>query len=492
MNLELKRDAINEETGWLDLRGMDRQAEGIKALVNGIDLSSDEGDEVVRAIMAFQREDGSFSLVSDYAIPSDARVFYIYRPSYACCQVLMSALFAGSKIEGLEESLSRGLKFACGRKLVGHGFDGLKQQMEDMSDFAAAGASKLLSEHRDLCPEFSDLIEGILKDYMHRIEVGEARGDYREDFTMEMTNLLESYGMSPQLTVFVYGTLLSGGRASELLEGSPFLGKAELSGYCLYDLGSFPGIKKCEFGSGVVLGEARLCDSRTLRLLNGYESEGILYDLAPVTVRVGGVKRCAYAYVYRGDVDYMSEIPLQLQPYTRLENLKRTHVWYACYGSNMLYERFMSYIAGGLCRFNGRRYPGCTDKTPPVDVETIAIPYNVYFGNSSGSWDGCGAAFLDLSRSGEAQGRAYLITKEQYQELRMLEGSGASWYCDEVSVGRMSGIEVKTFSNRSPRPKNEPSAAYLKVMELGLAEGCDMDSQEIAQYLDSCLSRCAE
>ena len=489
MNLELKRDAINEETGWLDLRAMDRQVKSIKALIGNIDFCNGEGDEITHAVMNFQREDGSFSLVSDYAIPSDARVLYIYRPSYACCQVLMSALFAGSKIEGLEESLSRGLKFACSRNLVGHGFDGLKQQMEDMSDFAAAGASKLLSEHRDLCPEFSNLLENILKDYMDRVETGEARGDYHEDFTMEMTNLLESYGMSPQFTVFVYGTLLSGARASKLLEGSPFLGKAELSGYRLYDLGSFPGIKKCEFDSGVVLGEARLCDAKNLRFLNDYESEGILYDLVPVTIRIGGIKRCAYAYAYRGDVDRTSEIPLQLQPYTRLESLKRTHVWYACYGSNMLYERFMNYLEGGLCRFNGHRYPGCTDSTPPVDVETITIPYNVYFGNSSGSWDGCGAAFLDLSHEGEARGRAYLITKEQYRELRMLEGCGASWYCDEVSIGRMSGIEVKTFSNRSPRPKNEPSAAYLEVMKLGLAECSDMSSREMAQYLDSCLER---
>ena len=71
----------------------------------------------------------------------------------------------------------------------------------------------------------------------------------------------------------------------------------------------------------------------------------------------------------------------------------------------------------------------------------------------------------------------------------MLEGCGASWYCDEVGLGSMSGIKVKTFSNHSLRPKNEPSAAYIEVMKLGLAECSDMSSREMAQYLDSCLER---
>jgi len=30
-------------------------------------------------------------------------------------------------------------------------------------------------------------------------------------------------------------------------------------------------------------------------------------------------------------------------------------VWYACYGSNILKERFLYYIEGGICRYNAPR-----------------------------------------------------------------------------------------------------------------------------------------
>lgn len=37
---------------------------------------------------------------------------------------------------------------------------------------------------------------------------------------------------------------------------------------------------------------------------------------------------------------------------------EKEYVWYASYGSNMLYERFMHYIKGGYCEFNNKIYPG--------------------------------------------------------------------------------------------------------------------------------------
>jgi len=40
-------------------------------------------------------------------------------------------------------------------------------------------------------------------------------------------------------------------------------------------------------------------------------------------------------------------------------------VWYACYGSNIMYERFMYYIQGEIFFGNNRPHTGCNDKTPP-------------------------------------------------------------------------------------------------------------------------------
>lgn len=49
-------------------------------------------------------------------------------------------------------------------------------------------------------------------------------------------------------------------------------------------------------------------------------------------------------------------------------------VWYACYGSNMLQERFLCYIKGGQPAGANTSYNGCNDKTLPIDSEQMYIP----------------------------------------------------------------------------------------------------------------------
>jgi hypothetical protein len=81
----------------------------------------------------------------------------------------------------------------------------------------------------------------------------------------------------------------------------------------------------------------------------------------------------------------------------------------------MLKERFLCYIKGGL--YNSSRYhPPCDDTTLPQAVKTVEIPYDMYFGNMSGSWN-CGVSFLDVTKKGKALGVAYLITKEQFDHV---------------------------------------------------------------------------
>ena len=51
--------------------------------------------ESLDVILESQREDGCFPLSSDRDMPSDARVDFLYRPTYACCQIMMRALLGG-------------------------------------------------------------------------------------------------------------------------------------------------------------------------------------------------------------------------------------------------------------------------------------------------------------------------------------------------------------------------------------------------------------
>ena len=86
--------------------------------------------------------------------------------------------------------------------------------------------------------------------------------------------------------------------------------------------------------------------------------------------------------------------------------LAKTHIWYVCYGSNLTWDRFKYYVQGGLCPFNGREYPGCADKTAPVESRAVHVPFDLYFGGSAQIWEGGGVGFLDASRPGDALARA--------------------------------------------------------------------------------------
>lgn len=167
------------------------------------------------------------------------------------------------------------------------------------------------------------------------------------------------------------------------------------------------------------------------------------------------------------------------------ENTMKNHVWYACYGSNLLEERFLLYIKGGFCRFNGKEYPGCkTDKTMPVEKKPISIPYELYFGKQSPSWDFGGVAFLNPREDARFNtlGRMYLITEEQFGDIQKQEGIG--WYNHVLNLGTCNGIPIKTFTHSELFPKNKPSEKYIDVVVAGLWETYpSMPKEEIEKYL---------
>ena len=159
----------------------------------------------------------------------------------------------------------------------------------------------------------------------------------------------------------------------------------------------------------------------------------------------------------------------------------------------MLNERFMCYIKGGS--FEGSRYrQACSDATPPLAVKTFEIPYDMYFGNTSGSWQDCGVSFLDVTKKGHALGVAYLINKNQFRHVCAEENGGRapeegySWYEDIIDLGVMDGFEVKTITNRNILPYNEPCLEYKKTLISGIKDNWwDMHLIDINNYLDSCI-----
>jgi len=162
----------------------------------------------------------------------------------------------------------------------------------------------------------------------------------------------------------------------------------------------------------------------------------------------------------------------------------KKYVWYACYGSNILRERFMLYIEGGFSKFNNEYYIPCTDKSAPLKDMPIDIPYELYFGNSSKKWEDGGVAFLKPERNDNIKtlGRMYLITEEQFIEINKQEGSG--WYDLIINLGAFNGVPIKTFTHSRMFARRLPVKKYLKVIEEGIRETYpDLSEDEKENYL---------
>lgn len=473
-----------------DIPAMFDQTDRLIRLRDEAPIDSEEFAEAVHTILDFQREDGSFSYLSSYEIPSDARVDFVYHPTYICCQILIKAMLSGNPNKNIVPALQRGLEFSCSRRLMGHGIDGLRDQMRTIQDFIDSDIMTILDYQPTLCPEFTAMLIEIAEEYAKMIEDCDTILPYEDDATIKMMRIVETLNDPVSVPVFVYGTLMSGEANHYLVEDCEYLGPADIFGFALHDLGAYPAVKYTERPS-TVTGELVTCDADTLEQLDILEQLGNLYNRAVTNVFMdNGSVRKAYVYVYRNEVTDDSRVPVELQPWPYLKDLQRTHVWYVAYGSNLLRERFMCYIEGGFCEDNGRAYDGCRDKTAPLCDIPVTIPYNVYFGNRSASWGNSGVAFLDTSRKGLALGRAYLVTKEQLADIHEQEGNGANWYRSKQLIGKLAGIPMIAFTNNHEREHVMPSEAYLDVMRRGLTEGAGALTDELAEeYLQQAVER---
>ena len=431
------------------------------------------------AILDFQDSDGSFKLFDSYEIPSDTRVEFCWMPTYVCTAILMKAYMTDpSSFTPKEESaLLEGLKMSSKKNLRGHGFKAFKGQIESLEIFMKAGLREFLDVHRDFCPEFSEMISKIITKSKD-IETNEEFGPWGESYESQIKSVNEYFS---NRNVFVYGTLMNGETNHRYLENSKFSGMATIEGYEMYSMGGYPAIID---GNSLIMGELYQVPNTDMPSIDMLEGEGSLYIKRCETVTDSkGKSSFAFIYVYNRDCSDLE----------RISAWNREYVWYVSYGSNMLNERFMCYIKGGS--FEGSRYrQACSDATPPLAVKTFEIPYDMYFGNTSGSWQDCGVSFLDVTKKGHALGVAYLITKGQFRHVCAEENGGRapeegySWYEDIIDLGVMDGFEVKTITNRNIRPYNEPCLEYKKTLIRGIEENWHkMFIRDIEDYLDDCI-----
>ena len=115
-----------------------------------VDPKNPEWIENLKIILDFQDKNGSFNLINDTHIPSDARVDFQHMPTYICTAILMKTyLTTDSKLtQKIETPLRKGLRHSCRRNLKGHGYEALKGQIEALNIFMEAGLREFIDLHR--------------------------------------------------------------------------------------------------------------------------------------------------------------------------------------------------------------------------------------------------------------------------------------------------------------------------------------------------------
>ena len=444
-------------------------------LAEEADFNDKDWSENLNAIIDFQDEDGSFKLFDSFNIPSDARVDFCYMPTYLATATLMKAYLTDPESFTIKEisALSSGLKMSTARNLRGHGYEGLKGQIEALNIFMKAGLNEFLDLHSDLCPEFSEMIGKIISGFEDMEAQGKFTGSWGESYEDDIKAINQYFR---QRKVFVYGTLMKGETNHGFLRHSTFLGNAAIEGYEMDNVGLFPAIIP---GDGLAIGEVYSVPVEDIPSIDSLEGEGSLYEKKCERIILNGEATFAFLYVYLSDCSDLERIPAW-----------KDYVWYVSYGSNMLYESFLRYIVGGSYGTSAYRAP-CKDMSLPVAVRTVEIPFDMYFGNLS-SWGG-GVSFLDTTRKGKALGVAYLITPEQFEHVSCEENGGrcpgnGGWYEDIIDLEPIYGIEVKTITNNDLRPYNEPSHSYLDTLFKGIRENWpEMSENDIWNYLGNCM-----
>jgi len=422
-------------------------------------------------------------------MPSDARVMYFYTPTYIAIGMLLNTKLnypeTVKQIAGFDVALKKGLLASTGRGFQGHGYDYLDGLIKALNIFVLAKAHIFVELYPNYCQKFTKLFKESLQYCERLIKTNKTKGDWGEDYSIQLNCLLQAAAPQDYLklmsekkvqkvNLFVYGTLMSTNRSNRTyLDDAEYLGKFTLDGYELYDLGSYPGIVE---GNDKVKGELYAVSIDKLDDIDRYEGEGFLYTRKMVQILgEGNEKLNAYTYVYNKPVTGSMKINYENQPWYQgiAKAINNSNLlWYACYGSNINKERFMKYIEG------------CSDKTPPRDERPFIFDYPIYFSNNSPSWDYKGVAFLDINKKGKSFGKIYLITKEQFEEIKLQEGSNRNWYGKTVCLGSLDGIPVKTITKEERTSDVIPSTRYIVVIKKGIRDTYpEMTLPDIDAYL---------
>ncbi|MGF0313548.1 hypothetical protein [Rhodococcus sp. IEGM1428] len=194
-------------------------------------------------------------------------------------------------------------------------------------------------------------------------------------------------------------------------------------------------------------------------------------------------------------------------------------LWYVSYGSNLLRERFHTYLTGSDEHSEFGAHPPAPTASLPTEQRWLWIDHALYFAGVSRRWTGASAfVSTNVDPANRSVAHGYLIERAQFAHLAAVENVVAAidvGATETLAIGQWSqlavdrqgesfrgkydallrlpdidGLPAFTLTSSIVRARGAPSSRYLSTIRRGLNSGVfDLD---VDAYLDAAVERSAE
>lgn len=147
---------------------------------------------------------GSWSVApNDEGMPSDARVDFIFTPTYVAVATLSRTLqdhpTIAIQIPGFFNSLKRGMLFCTYRELQGHGYEAIDGILDAIMILSIGKVPSLLNAEPKLSKKLLDLFKKVEVFLTERLLSGETIGPWGEDYSQGYQAALETLYLSKDI-----------------------------------------------------------------------------------------------------------------------------------------------------------------------------------------------------------------------------------------------------------------------------------------------------
>ncbi|MBV2131854.1 hypothetical protein KRX52_03470 [Pseudomonas sp. MAP12] len=130
-------------------------------------------------------------------MPADARVEFIYIPTYIATSTLSIALLEHPittlLIPGYLIALINGLVFCTGRELRGHGCDVDIGAIDAINILSLGKIPLLLDQNPNYCPRLKKILHQATRDMAEKLNTGDYFSDLESDYAIKLKSTLESF-----------------------------------------------------------------------------------------------------------------------------------------------------------------------------------------------------------------------------------------------------------------------------------------------------------